>query len=404
MSDIKSLQDIFDDDDQGLLNVKPVHSNVQNADLRLIASFNEINDFYRLHQREPLAQHSMTERMLSTRLQGIRADSVKAAMLVAHDEFGLLASLPTPITSLTDIFADDDMGLLLDGISAHSEAVDLFNLKHVSLTELQRAEADFVSRRRPCKDFSSYEVGFKAIQKDLLDGQRRLLPYSDKLLEEGRYYVNNGIVLLLERIEALTDSETLETGKRIRKDGRTRCIFENGTESNMLYRSVSKILYANGQVVGNHIDDVGSELEASVAVVTTDDLPTGYIYVLKSNSTDPRLTVISNLFKIGYSTTDVAARIKNACEDPTYLMSQVSTVAVYDCFNLNPQKFEQLLHQFFGKSCLEIVVTDKQGQEHTPREWFIVPFNMIQNAIELIISGEIVSYRYDEKAEEIILR
>lgn len=404
MSDIKSLQDIFDDDDQGLLNVKPSQSNGQNADARLIASFAEINDFYRLHKREPVAQNGMAERMLLTRLQGLRTDAVKAAMLAQHDEFGLLASLQATPTSMADIFADDDLGLLSDGIADLEGDADLFNLKHVSLTDLQRAESDFVSRRRPCKDFSLFEAGFKAIQKDLLSGKRKLLPYADNLLAEGRYYVNNGMLLMLEKIESLTDSETLETGKRIRKDGRTRCVFENGTESNMLYRSVSKILYANGQVVSNHSDETGIELDTSIPTITDNDKPTGYIYVLKSSSTHERLTSISNLFKIGYSTTAVDERIKNAIEEPTYLMSQVSTVAVYDCFNLNPQKFEQLLHQFFGKSCLEITVTDKNGQQHTPREWFIVPFNLIEAAIGLIISGEILSYRYNEKTEEIVLR
>ena len=302
---------------------------------------------------------------------------------------------------------DDDWNLLGGDTSTSdtmSQSDDIFNLKHVSLTDLQRAESDYVARRKPCKDFSFFEVGFKAVQRDLVEGKRKLLPYTDTLLDVGTYYVHNGMLMLLEKIESLTDNETLATGKRIRRDGRTRCVFDNGTESNMLYRSVSKILYANGQVVSNHSDDSSIELDTNAPTITTDDKPTGYIYVLKSESKDERLATISNLFKIGYSTSSVDERIKNAIEEPTYLMAQVATVAVYDCFNLNPQKFEQLLHQFFGKSCLEITVTDKYGQQHTPREWFIVPFNLIEAAIRLIISGEILSYQYDEKTEEILLR
>jgi hypothetical protein len=39
--------------------------------------------------------------------------------------------------------------------------------------------------------------------------------------------------------------EKYKSNVRNRKDGRTRCIFENGTESNMLYRSRYKAFLAN---------------------------------------------------------------------------------------------------------------------------------------------------------------
>jgi hypothetical protein len=410
MSLLKSLQDIFDDDVDGLLNTKPVQTAAQTTDARLLASFADVTAFYREHQREPLVSNGMNERLLAMRLQGIRGDAVKVGMLAEHDAFGLLGGVvKKQPTSLDELFEDDDLNLLGgegDGQGQYSAALcegeDIFNLKHVGLTDLQRAESDYVARRKPCKDFALFEAGFKAVQGDLVEGKRKLLPYTDALLKVGTYYVHNGMLMLFEKIESLTDSETLETGKRIRRDGRTRCVFENGTESNMLYRSVSKILYANGQVVTPQVDVADVALLKDLAGVTDDDQPSGMIYVLKSCSSDPQIQGIRHLYKIGYSTTDVDERIKNAETEPTYLMAKVESVAEYQCFNLNPQKLEQLLHNFFGKSCLNITITDKAGRLHTPREWFVAPFNVIDRAIHLIITGEIVHHRYDDEAETIV--
>lgn len=77
-------------------------------------------------------------------------------------------------------------------------------------------------------------------------------------------------------------------------------------------------------------------------------------------------------------------------------------VAAFQCYNLNPQKFENLLHTFFGKYCLEISVTDSLGKKHTPREWFIAPLQSIELAIQLLINGEIIHYKYN--GQEVVAR
>lgn len=82
-------------------------------------------------------------------------------------------------------------------------------------------------------------------------------------------------------------------------------------------------------------------------------------------------------------------------------MAPVHVVETFECFNLNPQKLELLLHRFFGKVCLEVDVFDKTGKRYTPREWFIAPLPVVEEAIELIISGEIVDYKYDADARMI---
>jgi hypothetical protein len=66
------------------------------------------------------------------------------------------------------------------------------------------------------------------------------------------------------------------------------------------------------------------------------------------------------------------------------------------------EKLEQLLHNFFGNSCLNIDIFDKNGNRHTPREWFIAPLEVIEQAIHMIISGEIVKYKYDSINSSII--
>lgn len=84
-------------------------------------------------------------------------------------------------------------------------------------------------------------------------------------------------------------------------------------------------------------------------------------------------------------------------------MSAVRIVSIYETYNMNTQKFEQLIHRFFGKVCLNVDIFGNDGKRYTPREWFIAPLEVIEQAIELIITGEIVNYRYDEKNNEMVL-
>ena len=139
-------------------------------------------------------------------------------------------------------------------------------------------------------------------------------------------------------------------------------------------------------------------------VITEEDEEAGFIYVLKSRSQEPEIRSIENLYKIGYSKIAVEERIKNAEQEPTYLMAPVSIVTAFQCYNLNPQKLEQLLHNFFGSSCLNIDVFDSKGIRHTPREWFIAPLEVIEKVINLIQTGQIIEYRYNPKDQAIELR
>jgi hypothetical protein len=174
------------------------------------------------------------------------------------------------------------------------------------------------------------------------------------------------------------------------------------TESNILYRTVGKNLSNNGKSVTQNIDKVIGEFDESFGGIVEDDKETGHIYVAISLSNKQEISSTENLYKIGFSTTTVEERIRNAENDPTYLMAPVKIVSAWKCFNMNTQKFEQLIQRFFGKTCLDIDVYDNKGKRHRPREWFIVPLNVIEQVIVLIISGEIVNYRYDEDNQVII--
>jgi hypothetical protein len=391
------LDEIFGNDPFGLLNIKPMNTSARNADERLLTSFEELNTFFEKNKREPKQGGGVQEHQLYARLKSLRESPTKMEMLKSHDKFGLLIYEAKEINSLDDILADDMLGLLDD------DSEGLFDLKHVKNID-ERASTDFVARRKPCKDFDQFEQLLKDVQKDLASGKRKLVEFKMGNLRENTFYVHNGVLFLLKEINISKKDHYRADGTRVREDGRTRCIFENGTESNMLKRSVEKILYANGKTVSENADRVADTFKEKFSNINENDQESGYIYILKSKSEKPEIKAIQNLYKIGFSTVEVEERIKNANQEPTYLMADVRIIMTFKCFNINTYKLEQLLHTFFGKACLNIDIFDKNGNRHTPREWFIAPLNIIEQAIELIISGNIIHYRYDSENEEILKR
>jgi hypothetical protein len=393
------LDEIFSNDPRGLLNVKPKTSNVKTADERLSASFEEINEFVAKNEREPSPNPTnIAEYQLYSRLKNLREDENKSIALDPQDKYGLLKAEKKEINSIEDILNDDLLGIFDDG-----ESQSLFEFKHTP-REISRAESDFVARRKTCKNFNEFEPLFIEVQKDLSLGNRKLIDFKEKNLQSGNFYVHNGVLMYLNKVDFTDDHYVFPSGKRTQKNGRTHCVFENGTESNMLYRSVIRALYENGKIVTRNADESLETFSKNFQGVTIEDVESGYIYVLSSKSNDAKITQLKNLFKIGYSTTPVESRIKNADKEPTYLMAPVHIEAVYKTFNMNTQKFEQLIHNFFGSSCLDVDIYDNNGRRHNPKEWFLAPLKVIDEAINLLISGEIVKYQYDSDLEVIVLR
>lgn len=394
------IEDIFEDDDLGILESKSRKSAVKSEDQRLIDSFEEINTFIDSNAKEPEQGNGIYELRLQLRLQGFRSSDHKKEVLKPYDRYNLLFQKQTP-KSVTDIFNDDE----LDILNPDDEAESIFEFKHTP-KHVERVEPDFVAHRKPLTDqeFEPYKKLFKQVHKDIKSGKRTLKEFQnpDKNLKEGQFYILDGMLCYLEIANISVAEIGFNTGKRRRKDGRTRTIFDNGTYSNMLFRSLGKVLIKNGRVVSETDETAENELITNATQAQPEDVESGWIYVLQSKSRNPKIASIKNLHKIGFSTVDVKKRIVNAANQSTYLNADVEIVATYRCLNLNTQKFENLIHRFFKDVQLQIDILSKGNQRVSPREWFVVPLPIIERVVELFVTGEIMNYRYDVENEGII--
>ncbi len=380
----KKLKEIFDNDPLGVLNVKPQASPARNEDERLLASFQEINEFYEKNRREPEAGGNVQEHMLYSRLKSLRENESKTRILESQDKYGLLKASQKVISSLKDVINNDELGIL------SSDAEGIFDLNYVPK---EMTVPDYIAQRKPCKDFKEFEDLFKRCQSELATGKRKLWPFAKgRQIKKGYFFVLKGVLLYVA-----------EVGEEVRLKGgevnaRLRCVFENGTESDLLLRSLAAGLYKDGR----RVTELEEKLLEEFDNVTDEDQDTGHIYILKSLSDKPEIKSIKDLYKIGFSRTPIQERLKNAFQDPTFLMAPVAVVAAYHCYNLNPQKLELLIHTFFNRVCLNVDIYDSKGQRCIPREWFIVPLDIIEQAIQFLLSGEIVNYRYDPDKQVIV--
>ena len=386
------LSEIFESDLLGLLAVdEPKATPVSPQDSRLIDSFQEISDFYETNQRCPELGDDIGEYRLASRLAAIKKDPKKVKTLLPYDYYNLLESEETKSISVEELISDDPLGLL-DG---DDEADSIYTLSHVKPSE--RLRPDYIAHRKVCKDFDLYEEAFQRIHDDLEHGRRRLVEFKEGDLHEGCYYVLRGVVLYLEQNLAVKQKIEYKSGAKVRREGRTRCIFDNGTESSMLYRSLGKALKLDGFCISDLIE----QSESSVSIDST-DVQNGYIYVLRSLSRAPQIRSIRNLYKIGYCSGDVTTRIKNAVHEPTYLMNDVEVVLTVRCYNLDVTYLEASIHSFFSNVNVYFEVRDDEGIMHYPKEWFTIPLNIIEEAIPLIVDKKIDSYRYDKNLQMII--
>ena len=388
--DRDELKKLIEEDDLGLLNLKASPSAAAGADERLITAFREINDFYRRHSREPAANKlDIKEMMLHSRLVSLRQDQSKIDILHEYDEFELFGE-SKPVQSIADIFSDDTLGILSD-----AEA-NIFTLTHVPVVAKDLHQAEYIAQRKPCLDFDKFEHFFKQCQKDLASETRVLMDFSrGTQINLGDFFVLKGMLVYVADEWEREDQPGSEPG---RLNDRLRCIFENGTESDMLRRSLAARLY---EEKGRRVSESALKLAQRINEITEEDQESGFIYVLRSLSNRPEIKQLKNLYKIGFSRGPVQERIKNAHTQPTYLMAPVNIVSVFQCYNMNPQKFETLLHHFFGSACLSVDVTDSEGRRCIPREWFVAPIDVNSSAVKLLIKGEIVDYRYNPETKNI---
>ncbi|MDR7239661.1 GIY-YIG nuclease family protein [Neobacillus drentensis] len=388
------LKELINDDPLGLLNIEnKSYGKSKTEEQRLIESFAEISEFFEEHSREPSSENGLGEHILKSRLVGIRSNPKKVKALLPYDFYNLLRSQETMSVSVEEILMDDPLNLL----SMDGDDESIFKLKHVKKTERIRPEN--ISRRTKCKDFEKYEPMFSLIHQELKEGKRKLVEFNEKDVTPGNFYVLRGVVLYLEKIDSEYQEKQYSTGNRMRLDGRTTCIFDNGTESSMLLRSLNKALNIDGFGISERLDSVIREVS-----IDENDVQNGYIYVLKSLSKKTEIANYKNLYKVGYSSGDVTNRIKNAPNEPTYLMSPVELLLTVRCFNLDVKYLETSIHEFFNEVNVTFEVTDRQGKIHKPREWFVAPLEIIEEAIQLVVEEKIQKNKYNPLVGEIILR
>jgi len=273
---------------------------------------------------------------------------------------------------------------------------DIGQLQHVRTREEIRA-AEEVAKRNPCLDFETFRPLLEKIKKELKSGERQSVKFQDNAeVRRGDLFILDGqTVLVAEMGEEFVNDYG-------RPDCRLRVVYDNGTESDLLVRSLQRAL--NKDKASRRITEPdygplfsGEEEEG--------DLPTGFIYVLRSKSEHP--FVLENhqvLHKIGVTGGDVAKRVANAKKDPTYLLAEVEIVGTFQLANINRKKLEALLHKFFADARLDLALQDRFGGKVEPREWFLVPFPVLEEAIEKIKSGTLGDYRYDVATAGLVKR
>lgn len=290
---------------------------------------------------------------------------------------------------------DKELKSLLDDplLNVSKEEESLFDIPQDMRKIIAKKKADYVAQHKLCENFEDYKPLFEKVHQDLKEGKRSLVKINKTAtLTAGRYYFVSGQMLLLEWIGELKRSSNFLP------DARTRCIYENGTESDILLQTLRKNVVGDGYAISDLQENIDTQFFNS-SDITTEDKVTGYIYVLSSLSDDPAIKKEKNLYKIGFTTNNVELRIANAENEPTYLMAPVKIVATYKVVNLNSQKFEDLIHQLLMPVQFQVLVYDENGIEHQPQEWFIVPLPVVDVIIKKIMDGTIVGYTYNSQME-----
>lgn len=355
---------------------------------RIIAGFEEIQRFMDEHGRAPQhgEGHDIFERLYAVRLDRIRELQECRDLVKPIDHQELLTGSLAPVPTETDELDDD---ALLAQLGIEAEKPPIAELKHVRSSAEKKA-AEEVANRERCDDFTTFKPLFEQVQNELNTGLRETRPFEMKAeIEKGRFFIVGG-----QKAYIAEKGETTITDQG-RTDARLRVIFDNGTESNMLMRSLQRAL--NKDEAGRRITEPTAGPLFSDQTIDGDEA-SGTIYVLRSKADHPLVVENRDLVhKIGVTNMSVEKRIAGAHLQPTFLMANVEIVATYELYNINRTKLENLIHRIFEPGRLEIEIMDRFGRPVVPREWFLVPLFVIKEAVERIKDGTIAGYRYDPK-------
>lgn len=355
---------------------------------RVIAGFEEIQKFVEEQNREPSYDYEkdIFERLYATRLEQIRKQSDCVELLKDSDYQDLLNE--SFLSNISEEDLDDEALLGELGFNAKTDN-DLTSLRHVK-PRSEIKPADEVGTRTACKDFHIFKPLFEKIQTDIKSGVRKIIPHgnsNDSSVEKGNLFILNGQKIYVAEVG---ESFAAPNGEM---DARLRVIFDNGVESNQLMRSLKRRLNDDQNArriteisLGPLFDDQPDE----------DDIASGVIYVCRSQSSHPLIRGNpKNTHKIGVTSKDPSLRLSGAEDDPTFLFAKADLVASYELYNINRHKLETLLHKVFASARLEIEIPDRFGKTYRPKEWFCVPLETIQKAVDKLKNGTLLNYGFN---------
>ncbi|CAM3467814.1 GIY-YIG nuclease family protein [Halomonas lysinitropha] len=428
----RSLDDIFAESDElGLLTVAPPRSSAPSSDQRLVATLQNIEAFVTKNGRKPQQDaKDLNEATLAVQLAALRRDLSKVEGLADWDTLGLLgrstgdsedasqdepaksaragqsgrddtseASPATPkeapvspdsVTSLDDIWDSDTLGLLSGG---DDSVESIFDLTHVPEGN-ERDMPDEIAQRAHCDDFYRFENLFDQVREELREGDAEAVPFQmESQIDEGDMFVLNGMLCIADQV----GEESVGAGRKF--NPRLRVVFDNGTESNLLLRSLARALYKDE--TGRRILRPDTTLDVMQGI-THHDKRTGVIYILRSLSQDTALRGIRNLHKIGYTEKELDKRITGAERQQTYLEAPVQTVASFECYNLDPRRFERLVHAMLHHQRVNVLLHSRDGSTYRPREWFDVELDAAREIVKRIVDGTIAQYRMDNTTGRLV--
>lgn len=375
------------------VEVTPIKSSSRSPkEERIIAGFEDILRFYQTHGRAPLhgEDRDIFERLYAVRLDQLRKLPEAQALLSEMDGPGLLSgSAPVNVDDL-----DEDALLAELGVGEPTNQNDITVLRHVR-SATQRKTAEEIADRNPCKDFEKFQPLFEQVERELKAGVRRSLRFGrDASISVGDFYILGGQLAYVAEMGEQYRTPNSEINARL------RVIFANGTESDLLLRSLQRALYKDD--TGRRLTD--PDLGPLFGGITEpDDIASGTIYVLRSQSNHPYVAEHRELIhKIGVTGGRVEARIAGAERDATYLLAGVEVVATYKLHNLNRIKLENIFHRLFGAAQIDLTIKDRFGRPVKPREWFLVPLQVIDEAVQSIRDGSITNKIYDPETARLV--
>jgi len=394
------MADLDDDDLLDALGVEAAplkaeaHTRLQE---RLIAGFEDILRFVEANGRAP--QHGedrdIFERLYAVRLDRLRGMADARELLAPMDSAGLLDGSGSS-ASIGGEDLDDEALLAELGADEPAGEDDITRLRHVA-SHAERKAAEEIANRTRCEDFDKFKPLFEKVRRELDEGVRRTTVLETRSLDEiqqGTFFIVGGQIAYVAE-----EHEEFTTGYD-RRDSRLRVIYDNGTEAEILQRSLQRAL---------HRDEVARLISEPTAgplfgdALEPDDIASGTIYVLRSKSNVPYIAEHRELIhKIGVTGGKVEVRIANAAKDATYLLADVDVVATYQLSNINRTLLENIFHRIFRPAQLELTIDDRFGNPVKPREWFLVPLHAIDEAVSRIRDGSITKYVYDPKTASLV--